>query len=236
MTMIAFHVIEIYFFLYYFQFSLFLSLFLGLAFIVIPEGLSRMPISLLWSVLFFTMLFLLGIDSQFAMVETVITYLFDDIVSNFSLVFLILWPFHLATTTTTQELIAKLFSCRNNDYLFQMIVTYINLFFHCCCCCFIVISLLIEFWFFSLSLGFYWMDNKLFWPSYFLSFTVIQMNGNSFVLFTNVMNMLNLAIKTLFKCQILNQKKNPVRYDHHHYFILVKPKKKFSCLIVLVIV
>ncbi|XP_046913168.2 sodium- and chloride-dependent glycine transporter 1 [Dermatophagoides farinae] len=54
----------------------------GLAFIVIPEGLSRMPISLLWSVLFFTMLFLLGIDSQFAMVETVITYLFDDIRSK----------------------------------------------------------------------------------------------------------------------------------------------------------
>lgn len=49
----------------------------GLAFIVIPEGLSQMPLSIAWCMLFFAMLFLLGIDSQFAMVETVITYIFD---------------------------------------------------------------------------------------------------------------------------------------------------------------
>lgn len=56
-------------------------LFTGLAFIVIPEGLSKMPASVIWSMLFFAMLFLLGIDSQFAMVETVITFLFDSMVS-----------------------------------------------------------------------------------------------------------------------------------------------------------
>ncbi|CAG2105152.1 unnamed protein product [Medioppia subpectinata] len=44
---------------------------------VIPEGLSQMPLSIVWSMMFFAMLFLLGIDSQFAMVETVITYIFD---------------------------------------------------------------------------------------------------------------------------------------------------------------
>ncbi|XP_054159838.1 sodium- and chloride-dependent glycine transporter 1-like [Oppia nitens] len=49
----------------------------GLAFIVIPEGLSQMPLSMVWSMMFFAMLFLLGIDSQFAMVETVTTYIFD---------------------------------------------------------------------------------------------------------------------------------------------------------------
>jgi solute carrier family 6 amino acid transporter-like protein 5/7/9/14 len=54
-----------------------------LAFIVIPEGLSQMPLSILWSMLFFAMLFLLGIDSQFAMVETVITYIFDTMVNKF---------------------------------------------------------------------------------------------------------------------------------------------------------
>ncbi|KPM11783.1 sodium- and chloride-dependent glycine transporter-like protein [Sarcoptes scabiei] len=54
----------------------------GLAFIVIPEGLSRMPFSIVWSILFFAMLFLLGIDSQFAMVETVITYVFDEMGSR----------------------------------------------------------------------------------------------------------------------------------------------------------
>ncbi len=56
-------------------------LYAGLAFIVIPEGLSQIPLSLVWSSLFFAMLFLLGIDSQFALVETVITFIFDIIVN-----------------------------------------------------------------------------------------------------------------------------------------------------------
>ncbi|XP_022258342.1 sodium- and chloride-dependent glycine transporter 2-like [Limulus polyphemus] len=50
----------------------------GLAFIVYPDGIARMPVSILWALLFFFMLFLLGIDSQFAMVETVITFVFDQ--------------------------------------------------------------------------------------------------------------------------------------------------------------
>ncbi|XP_076344919.1 sodium- and chloride-dependent glycine transporter 2-like isoform X2 [Tachypleus tridentatus] len=50
----------------------------GLAFIAYPDGISRMPVSILWALLFFFMLFLLGIDSQFAMVETIITFVFDQ--------------------------------------------------------------------------------------------------------------------------------------------------------------
>ncbi|GFO43793.1 transporter [Plakobranchus ocellatus] len=50
----------------------------GLAFVVYPEALSYMPPSNLWSVLFFFMLFTLGLDSEFAFMETVLTGLQDE--------------------------------------------------------------------------------------------------------------------------------------------------------------
>lgn len=49
----------------------------GLAFVAYPTGLAMMPVAPLWSVLFFLMLFTLGLDSQFAMMETVISALCD---------------------------------------------------------------------------------------------------------------------------------------------------------------
>ncbi|XP_071946346.1 sodium- and chloride-dependent GABA transporter ine-like [Antedon mediterranea] len=49
----------------------------GLVFAVYPAAFSAMPVPQLWSVLFFIMLICLGIDSQFAMVEVVITTLMD---------------------------------------------------------------------------------------------------------------------------------------------------------------
>ncbi|XP_033627491.1 sodium- and chloride-dependent GABA transporter ine-like isoform X1 [Asterias rubens] len=49
----------------------------GLVFVVYPAVFSTMPVSQLWSVLFFIMLFCLGIDSQFAMVKVVITTFLD---------------------------------------------------------------------------------------------------------------------------------------------------------------
>jgi len=49
----------------------------GLAFIAYPDLVTRFPAAPFWSILFFSMLFTLGLDSQFAIVETILTGVLD---------------------------------------------------------------------------------------------------------------------------------------------------------------
>ena len=52
---------------------------MGLAFVVYPEALSTIQVvPQLWSVLFFIMLFVLGIGSSVAQVETILTSIKDQ--------------------------------------------------------------------------------------------------------------------------------------------------------------
>jgi len=51
----------------------------GLAFVAFPEALSKLPCPHFWSIIFFSMLFLLGLDSEFALFETALSAIFDAV-------------------------------------------------------------------------------------------------------------------------------------------------------------
>ncbi|XP_017086424.1 sodium- and chloride-dependent glycine transporter 1 isoform X1 [Drosophila eugracilis] len=50
----------------------------GLAFVTYPEAIAMMPVPQLWSLMFFLMLFLLGIDSVFVQLEAIMSSILDE--------------------------------------------------------------------------------------------------------------------------------------------------------------
>ncbi|XP_012934684.1 sodium- and chloride-dependent glycine transporter 1 [Aplysia californica] len=50
----------------------------GLTFVVYPEAVAKMPLSQLWAILFFLMIFTIGLDSQFGMFETMTSAFIDE--------------------------------------------------------------------------------------------------------------------------------------------------------------
>lgn len=50
----------------------------GLVFVVYPEGLTKMPVSPVWSILFFFMMLNLGFSSEFSMIECVLSAFIDE--------------------------------------------------------------------------------------------------------------------------------------------------------------
>ncbi|XP_044126399.1 sodium- and chloride-dependent glycine transporter 2 [Bufo gargarizans] len=50
----------------------------GIAFVVYPEALTRLPLSPFWAIIFFLMLLTLGLDTMFATIETIVTSVTDE--------------------------------------------------------------------------------------------------------------------------------------------------------------
>ncbi|XP_069814683.1 sodium-dependent neutral amino acid transporter B(0)AT1 [Dendropsophus ebraccatus] len=84
----------------------------GLAFIVFTEAITKMPVSPLWSVLFFIMLFCLGLSSMFGNMEGVLVPLMDLKIIPKS------WPKEVVTGTicVVSFLIALIFVLRSGNY------------------------------------------------------------------------------------------------------------------------
>jgi len=95
----------------------------GLAFIAFPIAISQMPGSFFWAILFFVMLLCLGIDSQFAMCESVVTVLRDagvDRAIERRIGYSLPKPVFTAALCTISYLLGLVFVTRAGVYWFQL--------------------------------------------------------------------------------------------------------------------
>jgi len=100
----------------------------GLAFVAYPQAIAQMPAGQLFAVLFFVMVICLGVDSQFAMVETVLTALNDaGIMSSWSK------PRKSALTCTLMGLIGLIFVTRAGMHWLELFDSFaVNMTLFCC--------------------------------------------------------------------------------------------------------
>nr|XP_022311573.1 sodium-dependent proline transporter-like isoform X2 [Crassostrea virginica] len=95
----------------------------GLAYLVYPEALSQLPFPNLWAVVFFVMLFTVGLDSQFATVEGCMTAISDSVPR------LRKHKVFLAILTCSFFVISGLILCSEAGlYIFQLLDWYIAAF------------------------------------------------------------------------------------------------------------
>lgn len=94
----------------------------GLSFVAFSEAILSMPVSPLWAVLFFMMLVLLGLGSQFGSLEVIITVLYDyDIMQK------------VRKELTVGEL-GVLSACHVRPHTLYAVPQYHMLLAHNCCC------------------------------------------------------------------------------------------------------
>lgn len=92
----------------------------GLAFIAVSEAIAGVPAAQLWSALFFVMLFMLGIDSQFAGMEGMMTALDDTTLISRK----IPRPVVIALFCAFSFLLGLPFSLQNGQYLVDLFDNY----------------------------------------------------------------------------------------------------------------